>query len=170
MGGVALSHLPGLPLVAGVAMGIGAMSVVMLRLPLTSVLLASLLLASDGLAVMPLVIVSVVVAYVLWHGWRRARGKSGDPDSRPRTGPGRPPPSHPTQAGASGAQIAGVPRAWTATPAPVVSLRQRAGRCSRRPSSSTSNSSSSTPRVNALPLRPVQVSTGPSGSFSRACG
>jgi H+/Cl- antiporter ClcA len=65
VGGVALSHLPGLPLVAGVAMGIGAMSVVMLRLPLTSVLLASLLLASDGLAVMPLVIVAVVVAYVL---------------------------------------------------------------------------------------------------------
>ncbi len=65
VGGVALSHLPGLPLVAGVAMGIGAMSVVMLRLPLTSVLLASLLLASDGLAVMPLVIVAVVVAYVI---------------------------------------------------------------------------------------------------------
>jgi H+/Cl- antiporter ClcA len=64
-GGVALSHLPGLPLVDGVAMGIAAMSVVMLRLPLTSVLLASLLLASDGLAVMPLVIVSVAVAYVL---------------------------------------------------------------------------------------------------------
>ena len=63
-GGIALSHLPGLPLVAGVAMGIGAMSVVMLTLPLTSVLLASLLLASDGLAVMPLVIVAVVVAYV----------------------------------------------------------------------------------------------------------
>jgi hypothetical protein len=63
-GGIALSHLPGLPLVDGVAMGIGAMSVVMIRLPLTSVLLATLLLASDGLAVMPLVIVTVVVAYV----------------------------------------------------------------------------------------------------------
>jgi hypothetical protein len=63
-GGVALSHLPGLSLVDGVAMGIGAMSVVMLRLPLTSVLLASLLLASDGLAVMPVVIVAVVVAFV----------------------------------------------------------------------------------------------------------
>jgi H+/Cl- antiporter ClcA len=63
-GGVAMSHLPGLPLVAGVAMGIGAMSVVMLTLPLTSVLLATLLLFSDGLAVTPLVIVAVVVAYV----------------------------------------------------------------------------------------------------------
>jgi H+/Cl- antiporter ClcA len=63
-GGIALSHLPGLPLVPGVAMGIGAMSVAMLRLPLTSVLLATLLLAADGLAVMPLVIVAVAVAYV----------------------------------------------------------------------------------------------------------
>ena len=45
-------------------MGIGAMSVVMLRLPLTSVLLATLLLSSDGLQVMPLAIVAVAVAYV----------------------------------------------------------------------------------------------------------
>jgi hypothetical protein len=62
--GIALSHLPGLPMIAGVGMGIGAMAVTMLRLPLTSVLLASLLLASDALALMPLVIVAVVVAYV----------------------------------------------------------------------------------------------------------
>ena len=64
-GGIALSHLPGLPLVPAVGMGIGAMCAVMLRLPLTSVLLASLLLYSDGIAVMPLVIVAVVVAYVV---------------------------------------------------------------------------------------------------------
>jgi H+/Cl- antiporter ClcA len=64
VGGMAMSHLPGLPLVAGVAMGMGAMCVVMLTLPLTSVMLATLLLYSDGLAVMPLVIVAVVVAYV----------------------------------------------------------------------------------------------------------
>ena len=64
VGGVALSHLPGLPLVYGVAMGIGAMTVVMLRLPLTSVLLVTLLLSSDALQVMPLAIVAVVVAYV----------------------------------------------------------------------------------------------------------
>lgn len=63
-GGMALSHLAGLPLIAGVAMGIGAMCTVMLRLPFTSVLLATLLLAADGLTVMPLVIVAVVVAYV----------------------------------------------------------------------------------------------------------
>jgi H+/Cl- antiporter ClcA len=64
-GGIVLSHLAGLPMVAGVAMGIGAMCAVMLRLPLTSVLIATLLLGSDGIAVMPLVIVAVVVAYVL---------------------------------------------------------------------------------------------------------
>ncbi len=63
-GGIAMSHLPGLPMVAGVAMGIGAMSAVMLTLPLTSVLLATLLLGSDGLAVTPLVIVAVIVAHV----------------------------------------------------------------------------------------------------------
>jgi H+/Cl- antiporter ClcA len=63
-GGIALSHLPGLPMVAGLAMGIGAMSAVMLSLPLTSVLLATLLLGHDGLTVMPLVIVAVVVAHV----------------------------------------------------------------------------------------------------------
>ena len=64
-GGIALSHLPGLPLVAGVAIGMGAMCAAMLKLPMTSVLLATLLLLSDGLAVMPLVIVAVVVAYVV---------------------------------------------------------------------------------------------------------
>ena len=63
-GGVALSHLPGLPVIPAVAMGIGAMCAAMLGLPLTSVMLATLLLLSDGLTVMPLVIVAVVVAYV----------------------------------------------------------------------------------------------------------
>ncbi|OLT06601.1 Cl- channel voltage-gated family protein [Pseudonocardia sp. CNS-004] len=64
-GGIALSHLPGLPMVAGVAMGMGAMCVVMLKLPLTSVLLATLLMFENGVTVMPLVIVAVVVAHVM---------------------------------------------------------------------------------------------------------
>jgi H+/Cl- antiporter ClcA len=63
-GGIALSHAPGLPMIAGVGMGIGAMSAAMLGLPLTSVLLPSLFLQADALTLMPLVIVSVVVAYV----------------------------------------------------------------------------------------------------------
>ncbi|MFJ6435403.1 chloride channel protein [Streptomyces sp. NPDC091416] len=64
-GGLALSHLPGLNPTSGFAMGIGAMCVAMLKLPMTSVLLATLLLGSEGLTVMPLVIVSVVVSYVV---------------------------------------------------------------------------------------------------------
>jgi hypothetical protein len=63
--GIAASHLPGLPLVPAVAMGIGAMSTVMLTLPLTSTMLATLLLGTDGLQAMPVVIVAVVVAYVV---------------------------------------------------------------------------------------------------------
>ncbi|MFG2396365.1 chloride channel protein [Streptomyces lydicus] len=63
-GGVILSHLPGLSLTAGFAMGVGALGVAMLRLPMTSVLLATLLMGSNGLTVMPLVIVAVVVAHV----------------------------------------------------------------------------------------------------------
>jgi H+/Cl- antiporter ClcA len=64
-GGLAMADLPGMEMVPAVAMGMGAMATVMLRLPLTSVMLATLLLGADGLAAMPLAIVSVVVAYVL---------------------------------------------------------------------------------------------------------
>ena len=96
-GGVALSHLPGLPLVTGVAIGIGAMSVVMLRLPLTSVLLASLLLGSDGLAVMPLVIVAVVVAYVL-SARLTPKPAPGDADPPPAGEPKASTPPAPSQA------------------------------------------------------------------------
>jgi H+/Cl- antiporter ClcA len=88
VGGVALSHLPGLPLVDGVAMGIGAMTVVMLRLPLTSVLLATLLLASDGLAVMPLAIVAVVVAYVASARLTPAPAQEGRPGGKSGPAPG----------------------------------------------------------------------------------
>ena len=64
-GGIALSHLPGLGVTAGLAMGVGAMSAAMLKLPMTSLLLATLLLGQEGLTVMPLVIVAVVSSYVL---------------------------------------------------------------------------------------------------------
>ena len=91
-GGMVLSHLPGLPLVAGVAMGIGAMSAAMLRLPLTSVLLATLLLSSDGLQVMPLAIVAVVVSYVVTI--RLAPAPAEDSAAGPAPEPaGAPPPA-----------------------------------------------------------------------------
>lgn len=79
--GALLARLPGLPLVAGVAMGIGAMCVVMLRLPLTSVLLATMLLASDGVVLMPLVIVAVVVAHVATARFTPPPSPIGVPES-----------------------------------------------------------------------------------------
>ncbi len=87
VGGIALSHLPGLPLVAGAAMGIGAMCAVMLRLPFTSVLLATLLLSSDGLQVMPLAIVAVVVGYVASARLTPTPAKEPEPAPEPTPGP-----------------------------------------------------------------------------------
>jgi H+/Cl- antiporter ClcA len=63
-GGLALSHLPGLSPLTGAAAGIAAMSTLMLRFPLTSVLLPILLFGADAMAVTPTVIVAAVVAYV----------------------------------------------------------------------------------------------------------
>ncbi len=80
--GAALSHLPGLPVIAGIAMGIGGMAVTMLRLPLTSVLLTTLFLQADGVTLMPLVIVAVVVAYVV-----SIRLSPPDPDPDPDPDP-----------------------------------------------------------------------------------
>jgi chloride channel protein, CIC family len=65
VGGIALSHLPGLPMIAGAAMGIGAMTVAMLGFPLTSVLIVAVLLPTDAIALTPLVIIAVVVSYVM---------------------------------------------------------------------------------------------------------
>jgi H+/Cl- antiporter ClcA len=76
--GIGLSHL-GLSQTAGIAMGMGAMSAAMLRLPLTSTLLASLLMASSGPNTIPLVIVAVVVAFVaaVRLAPQQAAGESG---------------------------------------------------------------------------------------------
>jgi len=64
-GGIALSHVGGLPAVAGAAMGVGAMVAGALKMPMTAVLLPSLLFLSDAVALMPVVIVAVVVSYVV---------------------------------------------------------------------------------------------------------
>ena len=64
-GGIALSHLPGLPMIAGAAIGIGAMTAGILQLPIAAVLLTTLFLGTDGIKTMPLVILAVVVSFVL---------------------------------------------------------------------------------------------------------
>jgi H+/Cl- antiporter ClcA len=87
VGGIALSHLPGLPLVPAIAMGMGAACAAMLQLPLTSVLLATLVMGADGLTVMPLVIVAVAVSYVASARLTRSpvasKGGAGAPRSTP---------------------------------------------------------------------------------------
>jgi H+/Cl- antiporter ClcA len=64
-GGIALSHVGGLPMIAGAAMGVGAMIAGALKMPFTAVLLPSLLFVTDAVTLMPLVIVAVVVSYVV---------------------------------------------------------------------------------------------------------
>ncbi len=63
--GIAAGGLPGMDQAAAIAMGIGAMTTAMLRLPLTSALLATLLLGTDGVSVTPAVVIAVAVAFVV---------------------------------------------------------------------------------------------------------
>ena len=65
-GGIALSHAGStLPVIAGAAMGVGAMTAAALKMPMTGVLLPSVLFPSDAVNLLPLVIVAVVVSYVV---------------------------------------------------------------------------------------------------------
>jgi H+/Cl- antiporter ClcA len=63
--GIMCSHLPGFPVQAGVAVGMGAAVVAVLRLPLSAVVIATLLTTHASDRVEPLIIVGVVVAYVI---------------------------------------------------------------------------------------------------------
>jgi H+/Cl- antiporter ClcA len=63
-GGLIAAHLPGFPLTAAVAVGIGAGTVAILRLPLSAVVIATVLTAKSGAGAEPLTIIGVVVAYL----------------------------------------------------------------------------------------------------------
>ncbi len=103
-GGILLSHLPGLPTIAGVAMGIGAMTVVMLNgLPLTAILLTSVFLEADGLSLVPLIIVATVVSFVVstWLAAPPATPPSApEPSSAPTPTSSSEPPPQPAPAAA----------------------------------------------------------------------
>ena len=81
--GIALSHLPGLPLVDGVAMGIGAMTVVAVGgLPLSSVVLTLVFIQSDAFEVISVVIIAVAAAFVAsaWlERWLKPASTSPEP-------------------------------------------------------------------------------------------
>lgn len=63
--GVLVSNAFGINMLAAVAVGIGAMTAGMLRLPLTAVLLTTIFLGKSGINAIPLVIVAVVISYVM---------------------------------------------------------------------------------------------------------
>jgi H+/Cl- antiporter ClcA len=63
-GGIAASHLPGMSLDVGVAVGMAVMVVSFLKLPLSAVVIATSLTTEAGLGVGPLIIVGTVVAYL----------------------------------------------------------------------------------------------------------
>jgi H+/Cl- antiporter ClcA len=75
--GIVASHLPGFPIQAGVAVGMGAATVAVLRLPLSAVLIATVLSTHAGSNVEPLIIVGVVVSYVVTLLLARSPARSG---------------------------------------------------------------------------------------------
>jgi H+/Cl- antiporter ClcA len=64
-GGLLASHLPGFPVTPAVAVGMGAATAAVLRLPISAIVLATLLTVQAGSADEPLIIVGVVVAYIV---------------------------------------------------------------------------------------------------------
>ena len=81
-GGIAASHLPGLPQSAAIAVGMGVMVVAFLKLPLSAVVIATALTISSGLAVGPLIIIGVTVAYLTTLGLEGRLGeKAAAPDA-----------------------------------------------------------------------------------------
>lgn len=83
--GLLLGDLPGLSQTPAVAMGIGAMSAVMLGLPLSSVVLTAVLLSGTGSETTTLVIVAVVVAHVVTTILKRK--SETKPESQPKPQP-----------------------------------------------------------------------------------
>jgi H+/Cl- antiporter ClcA len=63
-GAIAASHLPGMALTPAIAVGMGAMIVAFLKLPLSAIVIATTLTVSGGTGLIPLVIIGVVVAYI----------------------------------------------------------------------------------------------------------
>jgi Voltage gated chloride channel len=64
-GGILCSHLPGFPITAAVAVGMGTGIVAILRLPLSAVVVTSVLTSKAGTGADPLVILGVVISYLV---------------------------------------------------------------------------------------------------------
>lgn len=80
-GGIAASHLPGMSLPAGVAVGMAIMVVAILKLPLSAIVIATALTTEAGLGLGPLIIIGTVTAYLAslaLEGRLEARTGSGN--------------------------------------------------------------------------------------------
>ncbi|HEX5191850.1 MAG TPA: chloride channel protein [Solirubrobacteraceae bacterium] len=74
-GGILAAHLPGFSLTPAVAVGMGAATAAVLRLPLSAAILATFLTVSAGTGDEPLIIVGVVTAYLVTVALQRAPGQ-----------------------------------------------------------------------------------------------
>jgi H+/Cl- antiporter ClcA len=88
---VAASRLPGFSLTPAVAVGLGAGTTAVLRLPLSGAFIATLLTAKSGTGDEPLIIVGVVVAYLVTL-LLATRSTAPSPDHEPAPPAGSPPP------------------------------------------------------------------------------
>jgi len=87
-GGIAATHLPGMPLGPAVAVGMGAMVATVLKLPLSGIVVATALTVTSGAATIPLIIVGVVVAYLAILALEAHLGTAHDnPDQGTKTAP-----------------------------------------------------------------------------------
>lgn len=90
--GIVFSHLPGLGMIDGAAIGMGAAMAAAVRLPLSSVLLTLVFFASDAAALTPVVIVGVVASYITAVQLTPSSASTAAaPGSQPPQTPGRRP-------------------------------------------------------------------------------
>lgn len=88
--GVIASHLPGFSLQAGVAVGMAAGVVAVLRLPLSAVVLATVLTSPAGSNVEPLIIVGVTVAFIVSLRLAPSPAPAAETAAEPAPQPGEP--------------------------------------------------------------------------------
>jgi H+/Cl- antiporter ClcA len=89
--GLLASHLPGFALTPAVAVGIGAATAAVLKLPLSAIVLATLLTSPAGTGQEPLIIVGVVLAYLVALAMSPTSPEPAPTDTGPRAPENSPP-------------------------------------------------------------------------------
>ena len=119
-GGLLAAHLPGFSETPAVAVLMAAITVSILRLPLSATVIVLLLTSKAGIATAPLIIVAVVVAYLTIQTLTPARAAAAASAAEPRPPHLRTPPQPQTQATVRPDQrIMTAASAWCAVPHPA---------------------------------------------------